>query len=229
MPKLNCFPFIFLLMTTLICTPGFANKSIKTTQRLVVIDPGHGGSQTGIQTSSDLSEKNIVLKLAQKTAEKLDMRYNILLTRTRDTTLLSKQRVSKANTNNADLFISIHLSQPRSTSGFFHYFNPPAGSSDTTLSQNATWKTTALKYKAASKLLAETFLTVFSANKETHTFSIMASPTVLLEGVDMPAILIEPFPISILPKNTAESEAILDDYALLISKSIDLFFQKSGN
>ena len=52
----------------------------------------------------------------------------------------------------------------------------------------------------------------------------MASPTTLLQGTDMPAILIEPFPISILPKETAELEAIIDEYALLISKSIDTFF-----
>ena len=42
----------------------------------------------------------------------------------------------------------------------------------------------------------------------------------------MPAILIEPLSISILPHNPDEMNIILDEYAVLIAKSIDLYFEK---
>lgn len=100
--------FIAALMTIII--PCMADAlTIKTTQKVVVLDPGHGGRDTGIISTTGILEKQIVLKLARITAELLNDRFRILLTRTTDTSLSAAGRAAFANQNKADLFLSLHV------------------------------------------------------------------------------------------------------------------------
>ncbi|MBE7415411.1 MAG: N-acetylmuramoyl-L-alanine amidase [Deltaproteobacteria bacterium] len=77
---------------------------------VVVIDPGHGGEDTGAKGPSGLEEKHVTLRLALGLAEKLKKRDDIrvLLTRTADVFIPLEERTAFANRNGADLFISIH-------------------------------------------------------------------------------------------------------------------------
>ncbi len=77
---------------------------------LVVLDPGHGGSNPGAQGAvPGLREKELTLTLANQVAAKLrEKGIQVELTRTTDRTLTLRQRVEAANAANADLFISIH-------------------------------------------------------------------------------------------------------------------------
>ncbi len=76
----------------------------------IVIDPGHGGKDPGAMAFG-LKEKNIVLSVAQNAAETLRNQYGyeVVLTRTRDTYLPLEERTAIANTEKADLFVSIHV------------------------------------------------------------------------------------------------------------------------
>ena len=77
----------------------------------IVIDPGHGGKDPGAPGYvKGVWEKDIVLKLATTLAEKLRKRLNceVLLTRTTDRKLTLEERTAIANTQRADLFISMH-------------------------------------------------------------------------------------------------------------------------
>ena len=47
----------------------------------------------------------------------------------------------------------------------------------------------------------------------------------VLEGLQMPGILIEPFPISFLPENIEKQNNFLDHYSSLILKSINQYFK----
>src|SRR6266850_4816265 len=77
---------------------------------LIVIDPGHGGPDTGTIASSGEMEKTIVLEFAQALSEKLEKsgKYRVLMTRTDDRFVPLGERVRMARQQGAALFVSIH-------------------------------------------------------------------------------------------------------------------------
>jgi N-acetylmuramoyl-L-alanine amidase len=78
--------------------------------RKIVIDPGHGGKDPGA-SAFGLKEKDIVLKIAKKLAPVLQEQTGaqVTLTRTTDIFIPLEERTAIANTNDADLFISLHI------------------------------------------------------------------------------------------------------------------------
>lgn len=96
---------------------------------LVVIDPGHGGSNTGAPGAvPGLFEKQVTLELARTLWERLRARgYRVVLTRDRDTYLTLRQRVGYANRVGADLFVSLHTnaSASHTNRGYETYLLPP--------------------------------------------------------------------------------------------------------
>jgi N-acetylmuramoyl-L-alanine amidase len=85
---------------------------------LIVLDPGHGGIDSGARAPNGVMEKDIVLAFAKKLQALLIAtgRFDVALTRTDDTYLTLDQRVQLARQNKADLFISLHadtFSQPQ--------------------------------------------------------------------------------------------------------------------
>ncbi|MBL9020133.1 MAG: N-acetylmuramoyl-L-alanine amidase [Myxococcales bacterium] len=75
---------------------------------LVVLDPGHGGSNAGTR-GAGLHEKQLTLVLANLVAQKLRAGgVTVELTRTDDRTLTLRQRIAHANRRAADVFVSIH-------------------------------------------------------------------------------------------------------------------------
>lgn len=87
----------------------------------VVIDPGHGGTDSGASFSGNL-EKNFNLSIALKIRDFLQKFYevNIVMTRESDTTMSLKQRTDLANSINADFYLSVHNNAGRG-SGFESY------------------------------------------------------------------------------------------------------------
>ncbi len=78
--------------------------------RKIVIDPGHGGKDPGA-SAFGLKEKDIVLKIAKKLAPALakETGAEVILTRDNDQFIPLEERTAIANTNDADLFISLHI------------------------------------------------------------------------------------------------------------------------
>ena len=78
--------------------------------RLVVIDPGHGGDDTGTTISGTL-EKELTLAIARKLRGSIQNRLGatVLLTRDSDVRLSNEARAAAANSSQADLFISLHI------------------------------------------------------------------------------------------------------------------------
>ena len=79
--------------------------------RLIVLDPGHGGGETGAIGPSGVAEKDLTLALARTLKARLEaaMPVRVVLTRDEDASLPHETRTAIANQNKADLFISIHL------------------------------------------------------------------------------------------------------------------------
>lgn len=84
----------------------------------VIVDPGHGGIDTGAKGVSGTIEKEITLEFAEILKKRLDEtgRYNVLLTRTDDRFVALGDRVEFARDNGADLFVSIHANSFRGRS-----------------------------------------------------------------------------------------------------------------
>jgi N-acetylmuramoyl-L-alanine amidase len=97
-------------------------QKIKT----VVIDPGHGGKDPGAIGPRGLREKDITLYVGEKLGKILKEKHGvkIVYTRNKDKFVPLNDRTEMANSNKADLFISIHTnaSRQRNTRGIETYF-----------------------------------------------------------------------------------------------------------
>src|SRR4051812_42251989 len=77
---------------------------------IIVLDPGHGGIDTGTRAKSGEIEKNLVLDFTLMLRDKLERvgKYRVVMTRTDDTFVSLAGRVKFARARKAQLFISIH-------------------------------------------------------------------------------------------------------------------------
>jgi N-acetylmuramoyl-L-alanine amidase len=102
-----------------------SGKNISLAQQLglrvkkIVLDPGHGGKDPGAM-AYNMAEKDIVLKVAQKLAPILSKKLGckVILTRNSDVFLPLEERTAIANTNDADLFISLHTNASSSSKAY---------------------------------------------------------------------------------------------------------------
>ena len=80
------------------------------TRPVIVLDPGHGGIDTGTKGPNGQMEKDIVLDFAKRLEEKIEAagKYRVLLTRSDDTFVPLAERVRFAREASAALFMSIH-------------------------------------------------------------------------------------------------------------------------
>jgi len=77
---------------------------------IVAIDPGHGGADPGAISPSGFYEKDVVLAVAFELVGELARtgRFRPILTRSRDVFVPLRERVARARSQHADLFVSIH-------------------------------------------------------------------------------------------------------------------------
>ena len=113
----------------------------------IVIDPGHGGHDTGTISAGGMREKDLVLDVARRLRGYIKHSYpsvEVILTRDSDRFVALEERTAIANSRRADLFISIHAnaSPSRVASGVETYFvspdRVPAEDLQTAARENAT-------------------------------------------------------------------------------------------
>lgn len=84
-------------------------KYYKKRNKIVVIDAGHGGKDSGAVGPYKRYEKNVVLSIAKKVYKNLKADgYTVYITRSKDRFIKVKNRTILANKKKADIFISIH-------------------------------------------------------------------------------------------------------------------------
>ncbi|MBR9987028.1 MAG: N-acetylmuramoyl-L-alanine amidase [Desulfosarcina sp.] len=96
--------------------PGAIARQLALGVSRIVIDPGHGGKDYGAPGYlKGVHEKDVVLQIAKRLARKVEteLKCDAVLTRTTDRYLTLEERTAIANTQNADLFISIHTNAVR--------------------------------------------------------------------------------------------------------------------
>jgi len=78
--------------------------------KLVVLDPGHGGRDSGALGVRGTQEKAVVMTIARELQKELQAggRYRVMLTRAGDSFVPLRERVARAQAAKADLFLSLH-------------------------------------------------------------------------------------------------------------------------
>lgn len=109
---------LYIALVALVFTLGSAyrtSESEEITEKkfIVVLDAGHGGTDPGTLGTGryKTAEKDIALAVTLKVGKLIEANYSnvkVVYTRTGDTFPTLKRRVEIANSNNADLFISVH-------------------------------------------------------------------------------------------------------------------------
>lgn len=183
--------------------------SIKT----IVIDAGHGG-EPGTTAESGIAEKEITLDIALRLRRLLkNAPFRVLLTREIDRPMSLEKRVSFANDNKADLFLSIHANwmEPHTIRALETYYVGPTDdpaalklisreNKDSGYSLSDYKKILDKIYvdarRGESRALARTvqnqlFKNLKAANPELEDRGVKTAPFVVLIGTQMPAILIE--------------------------------------
>lgn len=87
----------------------------KLAGKVVVLDPGHGGTDPGaVAPDRSVREKDIVLAIGKRLSRALqDQGATVIMTRNTDVFIPLRERSAIANRNRADFFISIHINSNR--------------------------------------------------------------------------------------------------------------------
>ncbi|WDP91421.1 MAG: N-acetylmuramoyl-L-alanine amidase [Desulfobacter sp.] len=213
-----------LVIFTLLCTVSGHAANIKTRQKTIILDPGHGGSDTGLTTPAGVKEKDITLELARLTAAELSDFFTVKLTRDRTASVQSSpgQRAAFANQNHADLFISIHLHHAGPDTAFIYYYDHPGTPAPDQ------WEARAITARPRSQKLAKTLAAHLQAGSPPLQTTLFNAPLVSLEGVAAPAILIEPVSITQIPVTGETRKKFLQPYARTIADSLRNFLKKQN-
>lgn len=101
-------------------------KPRKSGDKVVVIDPGHGGTDCGA-TRSGIYEKDITTDVSKRVAQILRSNgYKVYMTRDEDKDVSLQDRVTFAEEHDPDIFVSIHVNSSEGTSATgleTHYYH----------------------------------------------------------------------------------------------------------
>ena len=113
-------------------SPDTSHASVAGTKKVIVIDPGHGGIDSGTSGVNGLLERDLVLDEGLRLARALKRVPNFAVYMTRDTDVFIplRERVNIGRGHHADLFVSLHAdSNPDSSvSGLSIYTLSESGS-----------------------------------------------------------------------------------------------------
>jgi len=197
-----------LIGLSLLCGPLLSSAAERRLvperdRKIIVLDPGHGGPDTGAKGPGGSLEKEVVLRIAQLVSMRLRHSYRVILTRSDDYAYPLTKRTELANQHQAALFLSIH------TGGAFHpskrgvtvysyqesygdAFSPAPEMPlpDSTAATRRPWDSVQISHKSESKRLAEALYHRLCAEEDSNC-RLSSAPLLVLMGADMPAALIE--------------------------------------
>ena len=164
----------------------------------VIVDPGHGGQDTGSKGSVGVQEKDITLGLAKKLVQILGTTgvVRAALTRTDDYKVSLDDRAGLANHRGGDLLISFHLGDffISTPVGFTIYYWSPTTTTPLVSAPSDTdkpWDQEQLPYSEQSRKLATLIQQELALVLPWPSEGVLQSDLYLLRRVKMPAVLIE--------------------------------------
>ena len=193
--------------------------------RTIVIDPGHGGTDSGFVVEGRPPEKTINLETAKLLKQELEKAgFRAILLRNDDVTMSYAQRLSLANKNGGDLHISIH------TGGS----NDPLkhGVACYTFTDNGIWHKDSVQGPNYNTVFEEWLdstrfdLAEFFAKKinnrltkhlQTDSRGVVKRPLLPLKFIMNPAVLVE---VGMLSDKVEGKNLISEKYRQAVAKSI---------
>ena len=220
--------------------------------QVIVVDAGHGGSETGATGPAGLLEKDVTLDVAKRLQAGLSRKLGVkvILTRDDDRQVSLDERTAIANHERADLFLSVHVnaSLAREARGAETYFlstqatddesravaalennslgveTPPAGSGLGLV----LWDLAQTLYLAESSRLAETIQQNLNEALRIESRGIKQAPFKVLMGATMPAVLVEiGFITNPEEENRLQDGAYRDRIAGAIIESVAAFKERA--
>ena len=201
----------------------------------VVIDPGHGGTDTGSRGSTGIAEKDAVMELAREIEAALrSVGFNVVMTRIADVDPSLDERAAVANAQKDAIFISLHVGSagPAGTVRTYTYLFPstsalplsPASFPGASSSAPAApppnfvpWRQAQEQYLPQSRKLGD-LIQVELAQKFRGSPEISSNvPIAVLRSVTAPAVAVE---ISNISAGQQALENMAPDLAAGIARAV---------
>jgi N-acetylmuramoyl-L-alanine amidase len=181
----------------------------------IVIDPGHGGHDTGTIGPNGLEEKDLVLDVSRRLGKLLEGRMgaDVVYTRSDDTFIPLETRTSIANQEQADLFVSVHANSShdedaRGVETYYLNFTSSSEALDVAARENSASEKSIhelqdlVKKIALKEKIEESHEFASDVQKALHSGlaakspgirdrGVKKAPFVVLIGANMPSILAE--------------------------------------
>ncbi|HXY51989.1 MAG TPA: N-acetylmuramoyl-L-alanine amidase [Terriglobales bacterium] len=207
----------------------------------IVIDPGHGGHDTGTIGPHGLREKDLVLDVGRRLGKLLETRLGaeVVYTRRDDTFIPLETRTAIANKQQADLFVSIHANSShdpaaRGVETYYLNFTSSPDALEVAARENAVSeksihelgdlvKKIALKEKIeeshefASDVQSSLQSGLYSGSSGMRDRGVKKAPFIVLIGANMPSILAE---ISFVSNPTDEHKLETSEYRQHIAEAL---------
>ena len=138
-------------------TPPTAQApAAKQTLSVVVLDPGHGGTDSGARGGSGIVEKEITMSLARAVQAQLGQQgFRVVLTRQPDEGPTLDERAAMANAQRGAIFISLHVSSIGAVGTAMAFYMPAGEAKSGGGSPLVRWQEAQQAYAAQSRKLAE--------------------------------------------------------------------------
>jgi N-acetylmuramoyl-L-alanine amidase len=207
----------------------------------IVIDPGHGGHDTGTIGPDGLLEKDLVVDVGRRLGKLLETRLGaeVIYTRKDDTFIPLETRTAIANQEQADLFVSIHANSSRDPNArgvetYYLNFTSSPDALEVAARENAVSeksihelgdlvKKIALKEKIeeshefASNVQEALHSGLAMKNSGIRDRGVKKAPFIVLIGANMPSILAE---ISFVSNPSDERKLQTAEYRQRIAESL---------
>jgi len=207
----------------------------------IVIDPGHGGHDTGTIGPNGLEEKDLVLEVGRRLGKMLETRLGaeVVYTRKDDTFIPLETRTAIANQQRADLFISIHANSSRDPDArgvetyYLNFTSSPealeVAARENAVSEKSIYELQDLVKKIALKeKIEESREFAGDVQQSLHSGlsakspgirnrGVKKAPFIVLIGANMPSILAE---ISFVSNPSDETRLRTSDYRQRIAESL---------
>ena len=185
----------------------------------IVVDPGHGGGETGAIGPGGLQEKDVTLQIARRLAAAIPrlLSSRVVLTRDSDSAISLDDRTSLANHEKANLFLSLHANSSKAAGahGSETYYlslessdrlaqevarreNQPSQDTGGPQAEPPNpdldfilWDLAQSAHLNESSRLAEAIQTQLNVVSKTDNRGIKQAPFRVLSGATMPAVLVE--------------------------------------
>lgn len=169
--------------------PAPPAPAVETGVTVVVLDPGHGGSDTGCVGAGGLMEKDLTLALAKLVQQALKgvAGLRVVTTRDDDRDVAFRNRINFASVEKASLVVSLHAGasySPNAHGYEVYYPRPTDASLDPGTVSPPAWVDSSAR---AGKALAESL----AGQTESEVRPARPLPLLLFRGMSIPGVMIE--------------------------------------